>query len=136
RDWSSDVCSSDLMLMPERSNDQSLAMTSSFSSMFMAAYALFTDNVFTGDVAKQVIEAGEKIVDSIGDQLDAVLTHDFNRIVYLGSGAFAQLSHEAALKMLELSGGQVVTMYESSLGFRHGPKSVLNDKSLVVLFMS
>lgn len=124
------------MLMPERSNDQSLAMTSSFSSMFMAAYALFTDNVFTGDVAKQVIEAGEKIVDSIGDQLDTVLTHDFNRIVYLGSGAFAQLSHEAALKMLELSGGQVVTMHESSLGFRHGPKSVLNDKSLVVLFMS
>ena len=38
--------------------------------------------------------------------------------------------------MLELSGGQVVAIHESSLGFRHGPKSILNDKSVVVLFMS
>src|SRR5690625_6484918 len=38
--------------------------------------------------------------------------------------------------MLELTDGQVVPTYESSLGFRHGPKSVLTDKSLVVLFMS
>lgn len=124
------------LLMPERSNDKSLAMTSSFSAMIMAAYALFTDDIFTGEVAKQVIEAGEKIVDSIGDQLDDVLAFDFDRIVYLGSGALAQLSHEAALKMLELSGGQVVTMYESSLGFRHGPKSILTDQSIVLLFMS
>src|SRR5699024_6793532 len=71
-----------------------------------------------------------------GDLLDEILAFEFDRVVYLGSGLLAQLSHEAALKMLELSGGQVVAIHESSLGFRHGPKSILNEQSVVVLFMS
>ena len=124
------------MLMPERANDQSLAMTSSFTSMIIAAYALFTEDVFTKGVAKQVIMTAEQLIESLGDNIDDVLGFNFERIVYLGSGLLAQLSHEAALKMLELSGGQVVAIHESSLGFRHGPKSILNDQSLVVLFMS
>ena len=124
------------MLMPERANDQSLAMTSSFTSMIIAAYALFTEDVFTKGVAKQVIMTAEQLIESLGDNIDDVLGFNFERIVYLGSGLLAQLSHEAALKMLELSGGQVVAIHESSLGFRHGPKSILNNQSLVVLFMS
>ena len=48
----------------------------------------------------------------------------------------SQLSHEAALKMLELTAGKVVAIHESSLGFRHGPKSILNDQSVVVVFVS
>ena len=124
------------MLMPEKSNDQSLAMTSSFTSMIMAAYALFTEDVFTPAVAEQVIASAEVFTEQLGDSVDAVLGIDFDRIVYLGSGLLAQLSHEAALKMLELSGGQVVAIHESSLGFRHGPKSILNEKSVVALFMS
>lgn len=125
-----------LMLMPEKANDQSLAMTSSFSSMIIAAYALFTADTFTETVAKQVISSAEQFIETLGDKVDEVLAFDFERIVYLGSGLLAQLSHEAALKMLELSGGQVVAINESSLGFRHGPKSILNSQSAVVLFMS
>lgn len=124
------------MLMPEKSNDQSLAMTSSFTSMIMAAYALFAEDVFTPAVAQQVIASAEVFTEQLGDSVDAILGFDFDRIVYLGSGPLAQLSHEAALKMLELSGGQVVAIHESSLGFRHGPKSILNEKSVVALFMS
>ncbi|WP_342597996.1 SIS domain-containing protein [Psychrobacillus sp. FSL H8-0483] len=124
------------LLMPEKSNDQSLAMTSSFTSMIIAAYALFTEEVFTPAVAQQVIDCAQTLIDKLGDSVDAVLGFEFERIVYLGSGPLAQLSHEAALKMLELSGGQVVAIHESSLGFRHGPKSILNDKSVVALFMS
>lgn len=124
------------LLMPEKSNDQSLAMTSSFTSMIIAAYALFTEEVFTPAVAQQVIDCAQTLIDKLGDSVDAVLGFEFERIVYLGSGPLAQLSHEAALKMLELSDGQVVAIHESSLGFRHGPKSILNDKSVVALFMS
>lgn len=124
------------LLMPEKSNDQSLAMTSSFTSMIIAAYALFTEEVFTEKVAEQVITTTARLIENLGDTVDEVIGFDFNRIVYLGSGLLAQLSHEAALKMLELSGGQVVAVHESSLGFRHGPKSILNDQSAVVLFMS
>ena len=124
------------LLMPEKSNDQSLAMTSSFTSMIIAAYALFTEDVFTKAVAEQVITSAKSLIENLGDTVDAVIDFDFERIVYLGSGLLSQLSHEAALKMLELSGGQVVAIHESSLGFRHGPKSILNDKSAVALFMS
>lgn len=124
------------LLMPEKSNDQSLAMTSSFTSMIIAAYALFTEEVFTEGVAEQVIGAATQLIEQLGDPVDTAIDFDFERIVYLGSGLLAQLSHEAALKMLELSGGQVVAIHESSLGFRHGPKSILNDQSAVVLFMS
>lgn len=124
------------MLMPEKANDQSLAMTSSFSSMIIAAYALFTEGSFTEEVANNVISTATKLIEGLGNTVDDILTFDFDRIVYLGSGLLAQLSHEAALKMLELSDGQVVAVHESSLGFRHGPKSILTDSSMVVLFMS
>lgn len=124
------------LLMPEKSNDQSLAMTSSFTSMIIAAYALFTEEVFTKDIANQIITSTKKLIEKLGDTVDEVLEFDFNRVSYLGSGLLAQLSHEAALKMLELSDGQVVAIHESSLGFRHGPKSFLTERSLVTLFMS
>lgn len=125
-----------LVLTPERANDKSLAMTSSYSSMIFLAYALFATGEFTEGLAREVVSSGEKLVETIGDDIDQVLSFDFNRVAYLGSGLLAQLSHEAALKMLELTDGQVVPIYESSLGFRHGPKSILTDRSLVVLFMS
>src|SRR5690625_616525 len=124
------------MLMPEKSNDQSLAMTSSFTSMILAAYVLFAGDTFTEKQSEQLVSSAKHVIDKLGDSLDDILAFDFERIVYLGSGLLAQLSHEAALKMLELSGGQVVAIHESSLGFRHGPKSILNEKSAVVLFMS
>lgn len=122
-----------VLLMPEASNDKSLAMTSSFSCMYLAAYVLFTNEA---SIFASTIQNGHQLVDTVGDFVDTVLTFDFNRLVYLGSGGLGQLSHEGALKMLELSGGQVTAIHETSLGFRHGPKSILNDDSLVVLFMS
>jgi tagatose-6-phosphate ketose/aldose isomerase len=124
------------VLMPEKSNDKSLAMTSSFTCMLIAAYQIFSPKPFTGDGSAQVIANAERLVESIADTVDEILGFDFDRIVYLGSGSFAQLAHEASLKMLELSAGKVVALHESSLGFRHGPKSILNEKSAVVIFLS
>lgn len=125
-----------VVLMPEKSNDKSLAMTSSFSTMVLAAYAIFSGGTFTKESAEVLVSNGRTVVDKVGDIVDDILQYQFERVVYLGSGLLAQLSHEGALKMLELSAGKVVAVHDSSLGFRHGPKSILNDKSLVVLFMS
>lgn len=120
------------ILMPDEAHDKGFAMTSSFTCMMITAYTLFTPEEFD----KNVVPNAVKLIESLPGQLDKILEFDFERIVYLGSGLLSQLSHEAALKMLELSAGKVVTMHESSLGFRHGPKSILNDKSIVVMFMS
>ena len=38
--------------------------------------------------------------------------------------------------ILELTAGQVATMYESPVGFRHGPKSLINEETLVLVFGS
>ena len=58
------------------------------------------------------------------------------RFVYLGSGPLAGLAQESALKMLELTAGEVVTYFDSPLGFRHGPKSALDGDTLVVVYVS
>ena len=60
----------------------------------------------------------------------------FERVVYLGGREFKGLAREAALKMLELSDGKVVALAETPLGFRHGPKTIVNGKTLVVMFLS
>jgi len=60
----------------------------------------------------------------------------FERVVFLGSNELQSLAAEAALKTLELTDGRVVAMSQSVLGFRHGPKTVVNDRTLVVVFTS
>jgi len=56
--------------------------------------------------------------------------------VYLGGQEFKGLARESALKLLELSDGKVVALAETPLGFRHGPKTIVNGKTLVVMFLS
>ncbi len=125
-----------VFLMPEKAHDLGFAMTSSFTTMVLAAGFLFAGKPFDRQLFKKIVAIAEQWIDRISNAVDDVLQFDFQRIVYLGSGLLGHLSHEAALKMLELTAGNVVAIHESSLGFRHGPKSVLNSQSLVVLFMS
>ena len=54
---------------------------------------------------------------------------NFERVVYLGSKELKGLAREAALKMLELTDGKVVAVADSPLGFRHGPKTILNRQA-------
>jgi len=60
----------------------------------------------------------------------------FQRVVYLGSNELRALASEAALKLLELTDGRTVSLSQSALGFRHGPKTIVNDKTLVVVMLS
>ena len=46
------------------------------------------------------------------------------------------LAREAALKLLELTDGRMSRCSDSPLGFRHGPKTFVNDRTLVVVFLS
>lgn len=64
------------------------------------------------------------------------LAGDFNRVTYLGSGSFGGLAQESQLKILELAHGLVATSYDTSMGYRHGPKSFVDDKTLVFVFVS
>lgn len=124
-----------LILTPPEAHDKSFAMTSSFTTMMVAAYVLFGETN-TQAVIDQSINQAERLLHMVGDKVDEVLEQSYERMVFLGSGLLGQLAHEGALKVLELTAGKVAATYESSLGFRHGPKSILNEQSLVVMFMS
>src|SRR5699024_4645943 len=52
------------------------------------------------------------------------------------SGPLGKLDNEASLKILELTAGDVTTIWDTSLGFWHGPKSFVDPKTLVISFIS
>ncbi|MGE8205937.1 SIS domain-containing protein [Heyndrickxia sp. NPDC080065] len=126
-----------LLLMPEKSNDQGFAMTGSYSCMTLTALLVFDplsiEEKLT--VVKTIRQMGESVI-SREDYIQKIISADFDRIIYLGSGSLEGLTREAQLKVLELTAGKIVTAFDSSLGFRHGPKSFVNEKSLVFVFVS
>lgn len=123
----------------QETHDQSFAMTSSYTNMYLATVLSFNlDNLdemdknltTIADGADRLLNGGfSKIQDMIND-------FDFDRLVYLGSNTNKGVAQESALKMLELTAGKVTTMFDTPLGFRHGPKSIINEKTLTVVYLS
>ena len=124
-----------LLLQPAASNDAGFAMTSSFTSMMLTALLVFDPTEFAVKAQRfeVVTSLARKVLDNAADVKELV-DLDFNRVIYLGAGPFFGLAHEAQLKILELTAGQVATMYESPVGFRHGPKSLINEDTIVLVF--
>ena len=124
-----------LLLQPAASNDAGFAMTSSFTSMMLTALLVFDPTEFAVKAERfEVLSSlARKVLDNVADVKELV-DLDFNRVIYLGAGPFFGLAHEAQLKILELTAGQVATMYESPVGFRHGPKSLINEDTVVLVF--
>ncbi|MSD83626.1 SIS domain-containing protein [Lactobacillus curvatus] len=126
-----------LLMMPALSNDQGFAMTGSFSCMSLTAMLVFDQHATNqkGKYVETIIAMGHEVVQREAE-IQAVIDLDFDRIVYLGSGSLAGLTREAQLKVLELTAGKLTTMFDSSMGFRHGPKSFVNEKTLVFDFVN
>lgn len=125
--------------LTDETHDQSFAMTSSFSNMYLATYLCFHLDHLDEEIAKikKIMEAGQNFLDQKYTVAQSIVdAYDFNRIVYLGSNCLKGIAQESALKMLELSAGRVVTMYDTPLGFRHGPKSIIDDNTLTVVYLS
>ena len=117
------------LLMPEGTLDQSFAMTSSFSTMLLTALALLDA---PSDVPARFV--------ALADQLEALLPQfgspKPDRAVYVGSGPLTFAAREAALKVMELSAGQIPALWDSALGFRHGPKSFVIGTTNITVFTS
>ena len=126
-----------LLLQPAPSNDAGFAMTSSFTSMMLTALLVFdkADLAAKAEKVSALMTLSQEMLDS-AEAIQKMVSLDYNRVIYLGAGPFFGLAHEAQLKILELTAGQVATMYESPVGFRHGPKSLVNEETVVVVFSS
>jgi len=124
--------------MPPESCDLGFAMTSSVSCMALATWCAFGHADMDRRLGRVRELAGtvEKHFDAMCGKARELATMDFDRLVFLGGGALRGLAREAAVKMLELTAGAVNAGWDTPTGFRHGPKAVVNDRTMTVHFMS
>ncbi len=124
--------------IPQEACDQGFAMTCSVSCMALATWVLFSGEEMSKRIAYLPI-----LADSVAGQLPSmqgkaaeIAAWGYERIVYLGFGCLRGLAREGAVKSQELTNGRVCAFYDTPTGFRHGPKTVLNDKTLTVMMTS
>lgn len=121
--------------LPPATHDAGFAMTSSFTSMVLACWFALTGTAAARAALARTADAAEALLGAAAD-VAALAERRPGRVVYLGSGALTGMARESALKLLELTAGDVLAYHDSPLGFRHGPKALLTDDTLVVVLRS
>ena len=126
------------LVLDERTNDRSLVMTSSFTNLLLGGTALLQSPrvALVAETVHSAASDAQHIFDIQADAIAALAQRDMTSAVYLGSGAAFGAAREGALKMLEMTGGKVITMAETFLGLRHGPMSFIHPGTLVVALLS
>lgn len=143
RMWGEDGTDADprvkVLMMDERCCDQSLVMTSSFTSMAVAGLGL----AYRPDGIARYLADAEHLAAAVSDLLENGLgaledlpVSQVERMIAVGSGALDGAAKEVALKMLEMSDGRVLTRSDGCLGLRHGPMCALHSRSLLFLPLS
>ncbi|AWW29947.1 sugar isomerase [Echinicola strongylocentroti] len=126
------------LVLPESANDNSLAMTGSFTSMLLAV--LLVAGIDQLEELKadfdDAVQTATNILTSKLEEFEELAKLDFERVIFLGSGPMLGIARECHLKLQELTDGQVVCKHDSFLGFRHGPRAVANEDAIVVYLFS
>ena len=124
--------------LPQEANDKSLAMTSSYSGMLLAGLLIAQLDQIAGlkNTIQTLVKYGERAISYYAEELKVIAEKDFSRAVFLGSGPLFGTATESHLKLQELTDGKIICKSDSFLGFRHGPKAVINESTLVVYIFS
>lgn len=126
------------VVLPDETNDESLVMTSSFTSLVLAGLVLGVLDALDAYEARAraLSQVATHVLVDRSDALASVARVGFGSAIYLASGHRLGAAREAALKMMEMNAGNVATLAESFLGLRHGPMSIVKDDTLMVAFLS
>jgi tagatose-6-phosphate ketose/aldose isomerase len=135
--WQS-VSTNLIILLPAEANDKSLAMTGSYSGMLLCGFLIsrLKEIDMLGPQIKILHQYGLKILNHYSSRLKEIASLDFKRVVFLGSGPFYGTATESHLKLQELTDGIIICKNDSYLGFRHGPKAVTNENTLLFYIFS
>jgi tagatose-6-phosphate ketose/aldose isomerase len=127
-----------VLVCPEGSNDRGFAMTSSVTCMILSCFAFFNYKRLEEVCGQFGFFAGfiEKESKALAGISRRWAEKHYERLIVTGSGCCKGIAREAALKSMELTAGIINTNYESTLGFRHGPKAVINNNTLTVHLIS
>jgi glucosamine--fructose-6-phosphate aminotransferase (isomerizing) len=125
-------------LVSPQGQEVSVAQTRSFSSMLVGCIALAALAGGQSDYLEKLSllpAAGERLLERHGSLAQSLGQDlDIGQVFFLGSGPRYGLACEAMLKLKEMS----LTFSEAYhfLEFRHGPKSMVDEKTLVVGLVS
>lgn len=125
------------LLLPQ-TNDQALAVTSSQTTMLLSAQAYLDDHPpmpATEALSQMAASCGAVLSQSL-DLAGKPGAKMPSRAVFLGSGALQGSANECALKVLDLAAGAISTSWDTNLGFRHGPKAVVEPRAGVHILIS
>ena len=129
---------SDTNIVIDKGQEESVAQTRSFASMYVASTTfcarmakrndLLNSMTTLPEIGKRLLLDFETVAHKLGENLN------FDRFYFLGSGIRYGLACEANLKMKEMT----LTHSEPFhfLEFRHGPMSMVNEKTVVVGLVS
>lgn len=123
--------SSRVLQLPAK--EESTVMTSSFTSMLLAMQfvaAKLTGQTSFLDALEQVPALVEKCLTKYQGPLEKFAQRPFEDVAVLGQGALYPIASEVALKVMESSSSYA--QYFHTLEFRHGPKSIIDDRALVI----
>ncbi|HUX20736.1 MAG TPA: hypothetical protein VMW69_05825, partial [Spirochaetia bacterium] len=127
-----------VLCLPDETNDRSLVMTSSFSSMAVAAIAIAhldslddfqADLLLAANAARGLLEKGV-------DEVRRFAAACGRRMQYLGTGGAFGTMQECRLKVLEMTAGKIAANADTYLGLRHGPQVFVNEECGVVASLS
>ncbi len=123
-----------VFLLPPEANDKGLAMTASFTSMLLAG--LMISRINLDDDLNEQIELlhkyGNRVLNEYSKDIQKAASLYFKRAVFLGSGMMKGIARESQLKLQELTDGKIICKYDSFMGFRHGPKAVIDEDTLII----
>lgn len=120
------------LILPEATHDRGFAMTSSFTTMYLSALACLDADFNARTALPALADAADAILPALW-VLDAPRPE---RAIFLGSGGLTAIARELALKVLELTAGRTLTQWDSTLGFRHGPKAAVDKDTAVFVMIS
>ncbi len=126
------------IVLDDSVNDRGLAMTSSFTNMAVFGHCLahFANTGPYEAVLEKLISAGTALLGPAADAARAIANGGYTQACFVGSGPLRAVAYESALKLLEMTAGNIHTISESTLGLRHGPMAALNHETLFVSFFS
>jgi len=123
------------VLIPE-AQEKSIAQTRSFSSMLVALQSVLgaDDQEHLASLQHLPKACSALMATHTQPMKDLGATDKYNTFIFLGSGPYYGLACEGMLKMKEMSLSHSEAFHY--MEFRHGPKSIVNERTLIVALLS
>lgn len=128
----------DYLLPAQGVDEKSVVMTGSFTSMLLliaASAGIISRNNGYIDELGLLPDECARLISEYEEPVKGIIRENaIERFIFLGSGPFYGAANEGMLKMKEMTLSWSEAYH--SLEFRHGPKSVINDNTLISYLIS